>query len=156
MRLRLVAAPHLARLAAACANSAILLQVDGPRFRCLLREMVEDSVVLQAPGDWRDDLGMGPWGSIIVAGLDPAQQTQARPAFAHDHHQLERHGYVLHDGGFKPGARRLGVPVHDRAGRLVAVLGIGGTPWSLDDDALPVCVDHLQAAAAAIAADLAT
>lgn len=165
-RMRMLAAPHLARVAADCANSALLLQVDGARMRCLATELVEDSVVLQPPGDWRTDLGLGPWGSIIIAELDPAGRRAARAAmhdpsyhdavFAADLAQLHDTGYVLHQGGPKPGARRLGVPLRDRHGALIAVLGIGGTPWSLPDADIPACAQRLRAAAAAIADELST
>ena len=172
-RLRLIAAPHLAAAAEACANTLILLTVRQGEMTCIDRIVIEDSIVLQAPGSTRRDLGHGPWGSVALAAMhddereraiaamkDPATwQIHAEADMAH----ARTHGWLFHDEqrptNSRSDQRRLAVPIPSPDAGTgthgpTALLGLGGTPQSLPDADIPGCVAILKATAVAIAAEL--
>jgi len=166
-RLRLVAAPHLAQAAQACDNSVVLFAFREGLMTCLDRVLVEDSVVLQKPGTTRSDLGRGPWGSVIIAHQDVATRetliaamSGAEAWWQHaeaDRRHLAEHGYIYHDEA-RPTTlrtlRRLAAPITGPDGRLLGVIGLGGSPDSLPEERIASVAATLVATARTIADDL--
>ncbi|MDA3961891.1 MAG: helix-turn-helix domain-containing protein [Planctomycetota bacterium] len=156
--LRLVAEPHLRRVAESCGHTTILIRIHSDRFHCLAREIVEDSVVLQGPGTTRDDFGNGPWGSIAMAGLDTDKYEQARgrmrnrdafeTRFPHERCCLAEHGYVRADYNH---VCRIAVPIAHAQHAAFAALGIGAPPDAMSEQAAQQTITAMQAAAADIA-----
>lgn len=61
--------------------------------------------------------------------------------------RVEREGYVFSLGEYEPGAFALGVPLLDRAGRLIGGLAVAGPRSRWEPERLPALLGELRAAA---------
>jgi DNA-binding IclR family transcriptional regulator len=105
-------------------------------------------------------------GKALAAGLSEealAALIRRRPLVRHNDNtvasprrfrdelvRVRRLGYALEDQEEELGQRCIGVPIRDTEGRTAAALSVSGSVEELSADAIPLLVEELRAAAAAI------
>lgn len=167
LRLRLAAtAPAiLSALKESCHNTVTLFYRQVDAYECFLKELHPDGLAMQPIGAVNADLCSPPWGWVLLAAWTPERiqdHIRSNPQYtAHlarrpgppDAFILERieeyraRGFAFDDQSAREGLRRMGVPVVDRRGELVAALGMAGTLQSIKLEDVDVIGESMKEAA---------
>ncbi|MBX5465438.1 MAG: IclR family transcriptional regulator [Clostridia bacterium] len=163
--LRTVARPFLARLVERCGETAVLtvarngwcVYVDAVPSPHPLRVMPEigstQPLHLGAPA--RVLLAYLPAAEVRAYLEERADEIAASGSRVQeiwlDLARIQREGYVFSVGEHEPGAFSLGVPLLDRAGRLIAGIAVAGPRTRWEPERLPGLLEELRSAARDIA-----
>lgn len=157
VRLRVAGAPILRQLRNQTSGSALLLYWDGRETLAVAKETHPDSPSMRPVGQRCREPERPPWGLLLFHLLPVAAQRQARAAmadaaaferaYAHWLKVYKRRGYALDDCQELAGVRRFGAPVYGTAGRVVGVLGLGATTFTIPAAAVDAAGRAVVAAA---------
>ncbi|MFD7458176.1 MULTISPECIES: IclR family transcriptional regulator domain-containing protein [unclassified Streptomyces] len=166
-----IAAPHLAALTERLHDSSSLAVLDGDDVRYTARAAARRIMTADITVGTRFPAYATSMGRVLLAGLPPAERaarlarTGLAPLTPHTVtdpgelavllHRVRQDGYALVDEELEVGLRSIAVPVHDRAGTVVAAVNVAmhashRTPRECVAEVLP----ELRAEAARIEADL--
>jgi IclR family acetate operon transcriptional repressor len=120
---------------------------------------------MQPIGALNPDLYSPPWGWALLASRPPAQLE----AYAKAHEdkvsvirckpnsvaeflqqrlaEFNARGFAFDDQFAREGMRRIGVPVRDGSGNVIAALGMAGTPQSITNEDVDVIGNRMKEAA---------
>lgn len=164
-RLKVIASPVLSSLRDTCGNTVTLFYRQGDAFECFIKELHQDGLAMQPIGTLNPDLYSPPWGWALLAFL-PVTFIEAY-AKAHEDKlsvfigrpnslveflqqrlaEFNARGFAFDDQLSREGLRRMGVPVRDRSGNVIAALGMAGTPQSMNDEDVDTIGKRMQEAA---------
>jgi IclR family pca regulon transcriptional regulator len=166
-----IAEPHLERLVKETHESSSISVLDGTDIVYVARVPTSRIMTVAINVGTRFPAYATSMGRVLLAGLDPqaleAYLDQVRTEQLTEHtvrtkdglrrllREVREHGYALVDQELEYGLRALAVPVHNKAGRVVAAINVSSHVSRLPRErALAEFLPPLQAAAAAIEADL--
>ncbi|WP_328869285.1 helix-turn-helix domain-containing protein [Streptomyces sp. NBC_00287] len=168
-----LAAPHLAALMRQVVDSASLAVLVGDDIQYMARAAARRVMSVDIHVGTRLPAYATSMGRVLLAGLSPAERTTAldrtelraltdatlttRPAVDALLDRVRDEGYALTDGELEAGLRSLAVPVHDRAGQVIASINVAmhSTRRTLDA-CLTEVLPALRATATGIERDLWT
>lgn len=166
-----LATPHLADLVRRIHDSSSIAVLDGDDIRYVARVATTRIMGVDLAVGTRLPAPVTAMGRVLLAGLPPAdarlrparRDAAAEPGAAGRPDELRRtldaarrDGYAVSDQELEPGLRSIAVPLHDRAGRVVAAVNVAvhaahRSVRDLRENVLP----HLSRTARRIEEDLA-
>ncbi|HEY0776140.1 MAG TPA: IclR family transcriptional regulator C-terminal domain-containing protein [Nocardioidaceae bacterium] len=166
-----IAGPHLERLAGETHESSSMSVLDGADIVYVARVPTSRIMTVSINVGTRFPAYATSMGRVLLSGLDEeslasyldsVRMEQLTERTVHEAAELRRvldqvrkQGYALVDGELELGLRALAVPVHDRAGRVVAAVNVSSHVSRLTvERARREFLPPLRRAAAAIEADL--